>query len=517
MDERNELPQLPKGWVWTTIEEILSALESGGRPKGGAKGITRGVPSVGGEHLLYNGGFDFSQIRYVPEEYYEKMTRGRILANDVLVVKDGATTGKTSFVSENFPFKKAAVNEHVFILRVFAEFTSSKYLFYWMQSPFGQRCVDDNFQGTAQGGITSAFVRNSTFPLAPLPEQCRIVAKIEEIFSDLDAGVAALRKIQTQLKRYRQAVLKAAVEGKLTAEWRAANAGKIEPASALLERIRAARTETHGVGAHGRAPLRNTPMDAMESGALPEGWVYCLLADVAEVRLGRQRSPKRAIGPNMRRYLRAANVTWNGLALSDVKEMDFSPAEFEIYRLKRGDVLLSEASGSIGEVGKPAVWNEQIPNCCFQNTLIRVRSYAPLPTYLYVHFLFDALAERFRKAAKGVGIHHLGAENMSNWIISIPPLAEQQQIVAEVERRLSVADEIEKTVDASLKQAERLRQSILKRAFAGKLVPQDPSDEPAERLLERIVRTRSTNMITSPVRKHQKTHSRKQVSHLRAT
>jgi type I restriction enzyme S subunit len=98
--------------------------------------------------------------------------------------------------------------------------------------------------------------------------------------------------------------------------------------------------------------------------------------------------------------------------------------------------------------------------------------------------------------------------------VPLPPLAEQQQIVAEVERRLSVADEVERTVDASLKQAERLRQSILKRAFAGKLVPQDPNDEPAERLVERIRAARDLTGITKSVRsgKHRATQSQRKKS-----
>jgi type I restriction enzyme S subunit len=172
----------------------------------------------------------------------------------------------------------------------------------------------------------------------------------------------------------------------------------------------------------------------------------------------------------MRKYMRAANVTWDGIDLSDVKEMDFSPREQETYRLRNGDILLSEASGSISEVGKPAIWKDQLPESYLQNTLIRVRPYQDSSEYLYYHFLYDALAERFRKIAKGVGIHHLGAENLSNWVVSLPPLEEQRRIVAKVERRLSVARQVESAVEEAMVRASRLRQAVLKSAFEGRLV-----------------------------------------------
>jgi type I restriction enzyme S subunit len=171
----------------------------------------------------------------------------------------------------------------------------------------------------------------------------------------------------------------------------------------------------------------------------------------------------------MRPYLRAANVTWQGLDLSDVKEMDFTPAEQEIYRLHVGDLVLSEASGSISEVGKPAIWNGEIENCCIQNTLIRVRSEGPLPKYLYFHFLLDALMARFREVAQGISINHLGANGLSNWVISVPPLKEQQRIVDKIEALFAQADTIERTVSVSLRRAEQIDQSILARAFRGEL------------------------------------------------
>lgn len=175
---------------------------------------------------------------------------------------------------------------------------------------------------------------------------------------------------------------------------------------------------------------------------LPTGWAWARLQDVAEVRLGRQRSPKNHVGPSMTPYLRAANVGWEGPLLDDVKEMNFTPAEREIYQLMPGDVLLSEASGSIGEVGKPILWKGQIPGACFQNTLIRVRSVGAVDPRFLVHRLrMEAMLGRWADGvARGVGIHHLGSTRVADWKFALPPLAEQVRIVPELERRLSHVD-----------------------------------------------------------------------------
>ena len=338
--------------------------------------------------------------------------------------------------------------------------------------------------------ISSSNLSGIALKVPPLAEQHRIVAEIEKQFARLDASVAALKRVQANLKRYRASVLKAACEGNLVpteAELAQSEGRDYEPADQLLERILSVRRVRWESQENRRGKYKEpVAPDTSDLPELPEGWVWASLALVGEVRLGRQRSPKRAKGPHMRPYLRAANVTWEGLDLSDVKEMDFSPREYATYRLRRGDILLAEASGSADEVGKPAVWDVEIDGCCFQNTLIRVRVPNEVVPYLYVHLMSDARSGALGRAARGVGIHHLGAQRAGSWMVAFPPLAEQRRIVAEVERRLSVIQQAEAAVEANLTRAERLRQSILKQAFSGKLVPQDPDDEPASVLLERI-------------------------------
>ena len=210
-------------------------------------------------------------------------------------------------------------------------------------------------------------------------------------------------------------------------------------------------------------------------------WEKVPLSKIAEVRLGRQRSPKRAAGPNMRPYMRAANVTWNGISLHDVKQMDFTPQEFETYVLRRGDLLLSEASGSASEVGKPAVWNDEVPDCCFQNTLIRVRAPEPLVPFLHLHFYKDALTGEFARAARGVGIHHLGAKTLSDWEVHLPPPDEQQRIVETVDSYLTRLDHVIATLEQVHRKLQGYHASVLKAALQGRLVPTEAELARAER------------------------------------
>ncbi len=170
---------------------------------------------------------------------------------------------------------------------------------------------------------------------------------------------------------------------------------------------------------------------------LCKGWAEVRLADIAEVRLGRQRSPKNHSGTHMRPYLRAANVDWGGLKLDDVKTMNFTDEEAEVYRLQPGDIVLGEASGSPSEVGKPALWNAEVDDCCFQNTLLRVRSYGVDRRFLLHYLRYEAIRGAFAERSRGVGIHHLGAERLANWPIRLPPLDEQERIVAILEEHLS--------------------------------------------------------------------------------
>lgn len=200
---------------------------------------------------------------------------------------------------------------------------------------------------------------------------------------------------------------------------------------------------------------------------LPDGWAETTLADVAEVRLGRQRSPKTHTGANMRPYLRAANVNWKGFDLSDVKKMHFSSTEVDTYRLRSGEVLVAEASGSRSEVGKPALWQGEIDDCCFQNTLLRVRSRAPNPRYL-VHFLrHAALSGKLGDAARGVGIHHIGAAGLSGYHIWLPPLAEQERIVAAIEEQFSRVDDAERSLRSARERLHQLLPRVIDEATEG--------------------------------------------------
>ena len=305
-----------------------------------------------------------------------------------------------------------------------------------------------------------------------LSEQRRIVAEIEKQFTRLEVGVAALRRVQANLKRYRAAVLKAACEGRLVlteAEFQKPEARgqkskvKFETGEQLLARILVERRQNW----QGRGKYKEpTVIDAANLPPLPGGWSWASMRQVGEVQLGRQRAPQHHHGDNMRPYLRVANVFEARIDTSDVKEMNFTPIEFERYRLRHGDILLNE--GQTPElVGRPAMFRDEVAECCYQKTLLRFRAYdGVLPQFALTVFRAYMHNQRFTSAASiTTNIGHLTAEKFVEIEFPLPPLTEQTRIVAEVERRLSVVEELESVVAANLQRATRLRQSILEKAF----------------------------------------------------
>ena len=376
---------------------------------------------------------------------------------------------------------------------------SKDFLYYWFET-IRPQIIQRNKQGVTQVNLNTEIVREIEVPLAPTNEQRRIVQKIEELFSKLDAGVAALERVKANLKRYRAAVLKAAVEGKLTAEWRAKHPGT-EPASKLLERILEERrrkweeAQLAKYAAAGKDPPKGWREKYKEPvGAqfdllpeLPQGWGWATVEQIAEIQGGIQKQPSRRPVKNRFPFLRVANVLRGRLDLDNVHEIELFAGELERLLLRKGDLLVVEGNGSKTEIGRSAHWNGEIVNCVHQNHIIRVRLEEGSPMFLNAYWNSPIGTRRVAEvAASTSGLYTLSVGKISSLPIPLAPLAEQEQIVAEVERRLSIVDELEGQVAADLKRASRLRQSILKRAFAGRLVPQDPSDEPAAKLLERI-------------------------------
>jgi type I restriction enzyme, S subunit len=306
-------------------------------------------------------------------------------------------------------------------------------------------------------------------PLAPLAEQRRIVERIDTLFAEIAEGEAALAEARKGLDLFRRSLLKAAVTGELTRDWRAVNK-PAETGAGLLAQI---GTQRSGSNCTRKSDLSN----------LPSGWTWCAVKDAGEVQLGRQRAPQHHNGEHMRPYLRVANVLENKLDFSDVKSMNFTPEEFETFALQPGDVLLNE--GQAPDLpGRPAVYRGEIEGCCFQKTLLRFRARLwTTPEFALLVFRHYMHSGRFKRESRiTTNIGHLTQVRFVAMEFPLPPLDEQRIIVDLVTKAEDEAGtELQNIPDAS-----QLKQSILKAAFEGRLVPQDPNDEPASTLLARL-------------------------------
>jgi type I restriction enzyme S subunit len=364
----------------------------------------------------------------------------------------------------------------------FRPLIESKYFAYFLKSPIYWKSISEKKLGIAVQNVNAVKLKEISIPIAPLNEQKRIVAKIEQLFSDLDAGVATLKAIKKQIRQYRQSVLKYAFEGKLTAEWRKKN--KPEPASTLLEQITKERQQQSG----GKKQKPLPPLDTSNLPELPEGWEWTRLGNVIEEpKYGT--SKKCGYESGSTGVLRIPNIVNGAIDSTDLKYASFDENEQSTYKLRKGDLLTIRSNGSVSLVGKCALVTPADEQYLFAGYLIRLR---PVHSGLDSNFLLHLMRSHFlrkqieSKAKSTSGVNNINSGEITSLIIPLCTQNEQNQIACEIERHFSIADKAEEIVNAALKQSEWLRQSILKQAFEGKLVPQDPTDEPAEKLLARI-------------------------------
>ncbi|NNJ12576.1 hypothetical protein EKD04_019810 [Chloroflexales bacterium ZM16-3] len=464
----NAHPDIPPGWVWTMLPDCVEILDNQRIPVNSEDREKR-IAGKSEEALFpYYGAT--GHVGFIDSYIFNEEL--------VLLGEDGApfldSTKQKAYVVRG----RYWVNNHAHVLRARDSVTLNALICYYLNLFDYHGFVT----GTTRLKLTQAELRRIPIPLPPLAEQRRIVAAIETQLTRLDAGVASLRAAQAKLRRYRAAVLKAACEGRLVEQ----EPGD-EPAEALLRRVVGNREQ--GTGNRGRRADELAPPDTTGLPKLPTGWCWTRLDEISEA-LGGYAFQSKDYSDTGLQILKMGNIKTGRLELGEnpsyINNVD--PSVIEKYILRKNDIVITlTGTRRKRDYGYTAIIKDQ-RDLLLNQRVARLRFHSALEIeYLFIALQGKHFQDNFFKYETGnVGQGNVSIRAITNESIPLPPLAEQRRIVAEVERRLSVVSAMEATVTASLKRAERLRQAILKRAFAGKLVPQDPGDEPASALLERI-------------------------------
>ncbi|MGE3074477.1 MAG: restriction endonuclease subunit S [Dehalococcoidia bacterium] len=427
-------PELPDGWEASTIGDVTD--RAGQR-----------VPEPAEQfHYIDIGSIDRQTKRIVsPQalagEIAPSRARQVVQAGDVLVSMTRPNLNAVAMVSTELEGQIASTGFDV--LR--AVEVDPRWIFAAVRTPAFVTSMTELVQGALYPAVRPRDVRGFQLPIPPLNEQKRIADKLDALVAWVDACRERLDRIPGILKRFRQSVLAAATSGELTADWR----------------------EERGLG-----------MD----------WISSTFGEQGEVSGGLTKNSRRESLPLKRKYLRVANVYADRLELSDVQEIGLTQQEFDKTRLLVGDVLIVEGNGSRDQIGRAALWNGEVPDCSHQNHLIRWRSSeSVLPRFAVAWLLSpngrSLLVER---ASTTTGLYTLSVSKVASIPIGVPTVAEQAEIIRRMDVLFADLGRLESTFTEALKHTESLTPAFFAKAFRGELVNQDPEDEPASVLLERI-------------------------------
>lgn len=423
-----------------------------------------------------------------PKFYPEQLAKGfmdfSIEAGDILISLTG-DVGRAGVMP--MTLLPALLNQRVGRFHAFkSNLVTNEYLFRFLDSREFEKKVILSAKGVAQLNTSTKKIKEISLPLPPLPEQRAIVGKLEALFSELDSGIAELQRAQAKLKVYRQAVLKKAFEGELTKEWRAQQKD-LPTAEELLAQIKEERSRHYEQqlsewtavvkdwekkGEVGKKPGKPSiyPSFSLSGEAAAEGprhWGRTALGNLtSRIVDGTHHTPK--YKPSGIQFISAKDIRSGRIDFSNTKYISKEEHEQLIKRCypRRDDLLLTK-SGTIGRVALVKT-DEQFS--LFESVALIPNLGVMSPEYM-VYCVYFVTKSGFGKAnQKGVAVRHLHLEDIRQMPIPIPSLQEQHQIVEAIESRLSVCDKLEETIATNLQKAEALRQSILKKAFEGRLL-----------------------------------------------
>lgn len=486
--------ELPRGWVMCTFDDVCQIISGKNQKQ---------IFNENGKYPIYGSG----GIMGYGDDF--------LCGPGTTIIGRKGTINSPIFVEEKFWNVDTAFGLSP------RDFYNNKLFFYF--------CLSFNFKNLDKSTTIPSLAKTDLLqipiPLPPLAEQQRIVARIEELFSGLDQGVQALKTAQQQLKLYRQAVLKWAFEGRLTEEWRSQQIG-LPRAETLVEQIREARALHHAQvlsewkksvisweigGKKGRKPNKPKVVEYPDSidnelftdfPELPQGWVYIHPSEVAscdDYSIG--------IGP-FGSNLKVSDYKDSGIPLIFVRNITSSNfmlgrkyistrkyEELTPHSINPLDILITKMGDPPGDC---AIYPENFPVAVITADCLKFRVWDKFANRKYFKYCIESglIKKQLGLITQGVAQKKISSERFKSLVFPLPSLPEQHAIVAAIESRLSVCDKLEESITQSLAQAEALRQSILKKAFEGRLVPQDPNDEPAAALLARIQAERAGESTT---------------------
>ena len=474
----NQFKELPKGWLLTTLEELCLPVD---------KVSPRDAPDES---------FSYIDIAAIDNSTF------RVVAPKVYLGRDAPSRARQKVASGNILFstvrtylKNIAVvppdldggvaSTGFCVLNPGPE-VNHRFIFYFVQTDEFVSRLSQLQRGTSYPAVRNDDVLTQKIPLPPLPEQHLIVAEIEKQFTRLDASVASLEHVRANLRRYRTSVLKAACNGELVAteaELARAEGRQYEHADELLERIlKERRALWESQPSCRRKHKEAGGPDVSSLPPLTEGWAWARLPQLGELNRGKSKhrprnDPRLLGGPYP--FVQTGDVRHSG-GLITRHSQTYTEFGLAQSRLWPPGTLCITIAANIADTGILSY------EACFPDSVVGFVSYGDHIVSKFFELFIRTQKEELARFAPATAQKNINLGVLSEMAVPIPPIAEQSRIVAEVERCLSIIKQVEEAVDTSLKRAERLRQSVLKQAFCGRLVPQDPGDEPAYALLERI-------------------------------